>query len=78
VKPVRPDGPPLYIAGQADVSVKRAARIGDAWLIVNTSGLSPTRGLIATQDDASYTITAIGRAFLQWMVANGISDAKPF
>jgi hypothetical protein len=39
VKPVRPGGPPLYIAGQADVSVKRAARIGDAWLIVNTSGL---------------------------------------
>jgi hypothetical protein len=29
VKPVRPGGPPLYIAGQADVSVKRAARIGD-------------------------------------------------
>jgi hypothetical protein len=36
------------------------------------------RGLIATQDDASYTITSIGRAFLQWMVANGISEAKPF
>jgi alkanesulfonate monooxygenase SsuD/methylene tetrahydromethanopterin reductase-like flavin-dependent oxidoreductase (luciferase family) len=30
VKPVRPGGPPLYIAGQADVSVRRAARIGDA------------------------------------------------
>src|ERR1700758_4928609 len=29
VKPVRPGGPPLYIAGQADPSVKRAARIGD-------------------------------------------------
>jgi alkanesulfonate monooxygenase SsuD/methylene tetrahydromethanopterin reductase-like flavin-dependent oxidoreductase (luciferase family) len=35
-KPVRPGGPPLYIAGQADVSVRRAARIGDAWLIMNT------------------------------------------
>ena len=35
-KPVRPDGPPVYIAGQADVSVRRAARIGDAWLIMNT------------------------------------------
>src|SRR5262249_42712711 len=33
VKQVRPGGPPLYIAGQADVSVRRAARIGDAWLI---------------------------------------------
>ena len=38
VKPVRPGGPPLYIAGQADVSVRRAARIGDGWLIVNTGG----------------------------------------
>jgi len=40
VKPVRTGGPPIYIAGQADVSVKRAARIGDAWLIVNSGGLS--------------------------------------
>lgn len=39
VKPVRPGGPPLYIAAQAEVSVRRAARIGDAWLIVNSSGL---------------------------------------
>jgi alkanesulfonate monooxygenase SsuD/methylene tetrahydromethanopterin reductase-like flavin-dependent oxidoreductase (luciferase family) len=39
VKPIRAGGPPLYIAGQADVSVRRAARIGDAWLIVNSSGL---------------------------------------
>jgi alkanesulfonate monooxygenase SsuD/methylene tetrahydromethanopterin reductase-like flavin-dependent oxidoreductase (luciferase family) len=26
VKPVRPGGPPVYVAGQADVSVRRAAR----------------------------------------------------
>ena len=48
VKPVRPGGPPLYIAGQADVSVKRAARIGDAWLIVNTSGLGKVTSLMQT------------------------------
>ncbi len=48
VKPVRPGGPPLYIAGQADVSVKRAARIGDAWLIVNTSGLGKITSLMQT------------------------------
>ena len=29
-KPVRPGGPPIYIAAQAEVSVRRAARIGDA------------------------------------------------
>ena len=48
VKPVRPGGPPLYIAGQADVSVRRAARIGDAWLIVNSSGLSKVAPLMQT------------------------------
>jgi alkanesulfonate monooxygenase SsuD/methylene tetrahydromethanopterin reductase-like flavin-dependent oxidoreductase (luciferase family) len=48
VKPVRPRGPPLYIAGQAEVSVRRAARIGDAWLIVNTSGLGKVMPLMQT------------------------------
>jgi len=47
-KPVRPGGPPVYIAGQADVSVRRAARIGDAWLIVNTSGLGKVAQLMQT------------------------------
>jgi alkanesulfonate monooxygenase SsuD/methylene tetrahydromethanopterin reductase-like flavin-dependent oxidoreductase (luciferase family) len=35
-RPLRPGGPPLYVAAQAEVSVRRAARIGDAWLIMNT------------------------------------------
>ena len=48
VKPVRPGGPPLYIAGQAEASVRRAARIGDAWLIVNTSGLGKVKPLMET------------------------------
>jgi alkanesulfonate monooxygenase SsuD/methylene tetrahydromethanopterin reductase-like flavin-dependent oxidoreductase (luciferase family) len=48
VKPVRPGGPPLYIAGQAEVSVRRAARIGDAWLIVNSGGLGMVAPLMQT------------------------------
>jgi len=48
VKPVRAGGPPLYIAGQADVAVRRAARIGDAWLIVNSGGLSTITPLMKT------------------------------
>lgn len=48
VKPVRMGGPPLYIAAQAEVSVKRAARIGDAWLIVNSSGLGSVAPLMKT------------------------------
>jgi hypothetical protein len=37
-----------YIAGQAEVSVRHAARIGDAWLIVNTSGLGKMTALTQT------------------------------
>src|SRR5436190_21856031 len=48
VKPLRPGGPPLYIAAQADVSVRRAARIGDAWLIMNSSGLGKLVPLMQT------------------------------
>src|SRR4051795_3548651 len=48
VKPVRAGGPPLYIAAQADVPVRRAARIGDAWLIMNSSGLSKVTPLMKT------------------------------
>jgi alkanesulfonate monooxygenase SsuD/methylene tetrahydromethanopterin reductase-like flavin-dependent oxidoreductase (luciferase family) len=48
LKPVRTGGPPLYIAGQVDVAVKRAARIGDAWLIVNSSGLGTITPLMKT------------------------------
>jgi alkanesulfonate monooxygenase SsuD/methylene tetrahydromethanopterin reductase-like flavin-dependent oxidoreductase (luciferase family) len=48
VKPIQPGGPPLYFAAQADVSVKRAARIGDAWLIVNSGGLAKTAPLMQT------------------------------
>jgi alkanesulfonate monooxygenase SsuD/methylene tetrahydromethanopterin reductase-like flavin-dependent oxidoreductase (luciferase family) len=31
VRPVRKDGPPVWIGGQASVAVQRAARLGDAW-----------------------------------------------
>jgi alkanesulfonate monooxygenase SsuD/methylene tetrahydromethanopterin reductase-like flavin-dependent oxidoreductase (luciferase family) len=48
LKPVRAGGPPLYIAGQSDVAVKRAARIGDAWLIMNSAGLGKIEPLMKT------------------------------
>jgi alkanesulfonate monooxygenase SsuD/methylene tetrahydromethanopterin reductase-like flavin-dependent oxidoreductase (luciferase family) len=40
LKPVRPGGPPIWLAGVVDAAVKRAARIGDAWLITNFAHLS--------------------------------------
>ncbi len=48
LKPVRPGGPPIYVAAQAEVPVRRAARIGDAWLIVNSSGLARIAPLMQT------------------------------
>jgi alkanesulfonate monooxygenase SsuD/methylene tetrahydromethanopterin reductase-like flavin-dependent oxidoreductase (luciferase family) len=48
LKPVRPGGPPLYIAAQAETPVRRAARIGDAWLIVNIRGLDNLVPLMQT------------------------------
>lgn len=40
LKPVRPGGPPIYVAGLVDSAIRRAARIGDAWLIANASSLA--------------------------------------
>lgn len=65
VKPVRPGGPPIYIAGQADVSVRRAARIGDAWLIVNTGGLGKLVPLMQTYRAA---LKEYGRAPLEFPI----------
>ena len=39
-KPMRQGGPPIWVAGVVDAAVKRAARIGDAWLITNFAHLS--------------------------------------
>jgi alkanesulfonate monooxygenase SsuD/methylene tetrahydromethanopterin reductase-like flavin-dependent oxidoreductase (luciferase family) len=65
VKPVRPGGPPLYIAGQAEVSVRRAARIGDAWLIVNSGGLGTVTPLMQTYRAA---LTEFGRTPMEFPI----------
>jgi len=41
--PLTPGGPPVYVAAKVDAAVKRAARIGDAWLIVNSDHLDTVR-----------------------------------
>ena len=64
-KPVRAGGPPLYIAAQADVSVRRAARIGDAWLIVNSSGLGKVAPLMQTYRAA---LTEYGRTPMEFPI----------
>ena len=39
LRPKRPGGPPIWIAAQAEPAIRRAARIGDAWLIVPSAAL---------------------------------------
>ena len=39
-RPVTPGGPPVYVAGKVDAAIRRAARIGDAWLIVPSDTLA--------------------------------------
>jgi alkanesulfonate monooxygenase SsuD/methylene tetrahydromethanopterin reductase-like flavin-dependent oxidoreductase (luciferase family) len=46
LKPTRPGGPPVWIAGLVEAAVKRAARIGDAWLIANATTLGATEPLM--------------------------------
>ena len=40
LKPIRAGGPPIWIAAVVDAAVRRAARLGDAWLITNFAHLS--------------------------------------
>ena len=40
LKPQRKGGPPIWLAAVVDAAVKRAAQLGDAWLITNFSHLS--------------------------------------
>jgi alkanesulfonate monooxygenase SsuD/methylene tetrahydromethanopterin reductase-like flavin-dependent oxidoreductase (luciferase family) len=39
LKPVRAGGPPIWIAGTAEAAIKRAARLGDAWMVVPSTTL---------------------------------------
>jgi alkanesulfonate monooxygenase SsuD/methylene tetrahydromethanopterin reductase-like flavin-dependent oxidoreductase (luciferase family) len=32
LQPKQPSGPPIWVAGEVDVAVRRAARLGDAWI----------------------------------------------
>jgi alkanesulfonate monooxygenase SsuD/methylene tetrahydromethanopterin reductase-like flavin-dependent oxidoreductase (luciferase family) len=57
LKPVRPGGPPIWIAGTVDAAIQRAARLGDAWLIVPATPL----GRLAAQMQV-YREALAGRA----------------
>ena len=79
LKPVRPGGPPVYVAAQADPAIKRAARIGDAWLIVNATGLAKVEEQMRLY---RATLAELGRTPLEYPIARecyvGASHATAF
>jgi alkanesulfonate monooxygenase SsuD/methylene tetrahydromethanopterin reductase-like flavin-dependent oxidoreductase (luciferase family) len=78
-RPVTPGGPPIYVAAQVEAAIKRAARIGDAWLIVNSSALD-----VVTPQMTVYraALVAAGRAPREYPIARecyvGASHATAF
>jgi alkanesulfonate monooxygenase SsuD/methylene tetrahydromethanopterin reductase-like flavin-dependent oxidoreductase (luciferase family) len=60
LKPLRKGGPPIWVAGVIDVAVKRAARIGDAWLITNFAHLSV---LVPQMKIYRETLAQVGKPF---------------
>lgn len=51
-RPVRPGGIPIWIAAQAEAAVKRAAALGDSWLIIPSMSLTELQPLVKVYRDA--------------------------
>ncbi|MBW4091382.1 MAG: LLM class flavin-dependent oxidoreductase [Proteobacteria bacterium] len=66
LKPTRPGGPPVWVAGLVEAAVKRAARIGDAWLIANATTLGATEPLMAIYRAA---LAEAGRTVTEFPIA---------
>ena len=58
LKPRREGGPPIWVAGVIDVAVRRAARLGDAWLITNFAHLGVLEPQMRMYRE---TLTAVGK-----------------
>jgi alkanesulfonate monooxygenase SsuD/methylene tetrahydromethanopterin reductase-like flavin-dependent oxidoreductase (luciferase family) len=79
VKSVRAGGPPIYVAGLVDSAVRRAARIGDAWLIANASSIQEITPQMHTYRAA---LKEFGRPPLEFPIARecyvGASQASAY
>lgn len=60
VKPTRKGGIPIWIGGVVDAAMKRAARIGDAWLITN---FAPYADLLRQMKIYRETLAEVGKPF---------------
>ena len=52
IRPVRPDGPTVWIGGEAKVAVRRAGRLGCPWIIAPSSTFESIRELTAVYEEA--------------------------
>ena len=52
IRPVRPDGPTIWIGGEAKVAVRRAGRMGYPWIIAPSSRFEGIRDLMAVYEAA--------------------------
>jgi alkanesulfonate monooxygenase SsuD/methylene tetrahydromethanopterin reductase-like flavin-dependent oxidoreductase (luciferase family) len=60
VKPVRKGGVPIWIGAVVDAAMKRAARMGDAWLITN---FAPYADLVRQMKIYRETLAEVGKTF---------------
>lgn len=60
LKPIRKGGPPIWLAAVVDPAVKRAAEIGDAWLITNFAHL---KDLVPQMKIYRDTLKVVGKPF---------------
>jgi len=68
LRPHRPGGPPVWVAGLVEAAVRRAARIGDAWLIANATTLGATTPLMRVYRD---TLASLGKTINEFPIARG-------
>ena len=66
LKPLQPNGPPVWVAGLVEAAVKRAARIGDAWLIANATTLGATEPLMRIYRE---TLQQLGKQVSEFPIA---------
>lgn len=66
LKPLQAGGPPVWVAGLVEAAVRRAARIGDAWLIANATTLGATEPLMRLYRE---TLQQLGKQVEEFPIA---------